>query len=89
MSQCVSILNHEWPRSDTIRRRNLSMSSDRLPTNLVLTQKFPGPQGGGVSVVGHARISKIPKDPAAVFIESVVIHPDLRGKGLGKYLMLR
>lgn len=34
------------------------------------------------------RISKVPADPAAVFIETVVIHPETRGKGVGRRLML-
>ena len=39
-------------------------------------------------VLGHVRLARIPSKPSAVWIESVVIHPDLRGKGFGKYLML-
>lgn len=76
ISQTVKILNYEWPRSDTIRRRGLESSSDNLPCNLVLHQRS-GP-GGGIRVIGHSRISKIPADNAKVFIESVVIHPQLR-----------
>ena len=38
--------------------------------------------------MGHVRLAKIPSKPNAVWIESVVIHPDLRGKRFGKYLML-
>ena len=38
--------------------------------------------------MGHVRLARIPSKPSAVWIESVVIHPDLRGKGFGKYLML-
>ena len=38
--------------------------------------------------MGHVRLAKIPSKPSAVWIESVVIHPDLRGKRFGKYLML-
>ena len=38
--------------------------------------------------MGHVRLAKIPSKPNAVWIESVVIHPDLRGRGFGKYLML-
>jgi len=85
LSQSVKILNFEWPRSETIRLRGLQSSSDHLPTHLVLIQHF----GGKVSVIGHSRISKIPADDTQVFIESVVIHPHLRGKGLGKILMLK
>ena len=72
--QAVKILNFEWPRSDTIRRRGLESSSETLPCNLVLHQR----SGGSIRVIGHSRISKIPADSSKVFIESVVIHPQLR-----------
>ena len=39
-------------------------------------------------VLGHVRLARIPSKADAVWIESVVLHPDLRGKGFGKYLML-
>jgi hypothetical protein len=51
---CIQILNWEWPRSDTIRRRGLLSSSPSLPTNLVLIQRFPRPPAP--AVLGHARI---------------------------------
>lgn len=84
-AQSVKILNFEWPRSETIRMRGLNSSNENLPSHLVLVQHF----GGKVSVIGHSRISKIPADETQVFIESVVVHPHLRGKGLGKILMLK
>ena len=34
-------------------------------------------------------MTRIPSDPLAAWIESVVVHPELRGKGVGKYLMLK
>ena len=74
-SQTVKILNFEWPRSDTIRLRGLQSSSDRLPCNLVL---FTRDTDTRTRVIGHARISKIPADSSQVFIESVVVHPQLR-----------
>ena len=39
-------------------------------------------------VLGHVRLARITSKAEAVWIESVVLHPDLRGKGYGKYLML-
>lgn len=79
LDQTVNILNYEWPRSDTIRRRGLLSSSPDLPSNLVLVQKSNGKGvDDDLSVLGHSRISKIPADPNFVFVESVVIHPQLR-----------
>ena len=74
-SQTVKILNFEWPRSDTIRLRGLQSSSDKLPCNLVL---FTRDIDARARVIGHARISKITADTSQVFIESVVVHPQLR-----------
>lgn len=74
MQQCVKILNFEWPRSDTIRLRGLQSSSDKLPCHLVLFTRHCDK----VQVIGHSRISKIPADTSQIFIESVVIHPQLR-----------
>jgi len=79
LDQTVNILNFEWPRSDTIRRRGLLSSSPDLPINLVLVQKSPDKAtGSDLDVLGHSRISKVPANPSFVFVESVVIHPELR-----------
>ncbi len=51
---CMKILNWEWPRSETIRKRSLLSSSPSLPMNLILHQMFP--QSSGLEVLGHARI---------------------------------
>jgi len=83
LTQTVSILNYEWPRSETIRLRGLESSTQQLPSNLVMVLK-----GEETRVIGHARISRIPANPQDLFLESVVIHPGLRGLGLGKLLVL-
>ena len=40
-------------------------------------------------MIGHSRLAAITEEADAVWIESVVVHPEARGKGVGKYLMLR
>ena len=74
LEQTVKMLNFEWQRSDTIRRRGLESSSQKLPSNLLLVQS----RQEKMEVIGHSRISRIPADNTQVFIESVVIHPHLR-----------
>ncbi|CAL4228466.1 unnamed protein product, partial [Meganyctiphanes norvegica] len=82
--ECMQILNDQWPRSETLRLRTLSSSSDELPTNLALVKKS---SDNNSEVVGHSRINVIPKLDRAVWIESVVIKRDIRGKGYGRVLM--
>ena len=83
VADAVAILNFEWPRSETIRRRGLESSSKELPCSLLMFV------GGKRKVVGHAKVSKVPALPGELFVESVVVHPGLRGIGLGKLLMLK
>ena len=83
VANAVAILNFEWPRSETIRRRGLESSSAQLPCSLLM---FIGEKR---KVVGHAKVSKVPALPGELFVESVVVHPGLRGIGLGKLLMLK
>ncbi|KAF5308764.1 hypothetical protein FQR65_LT17968 [Abscondita terminalis] len=78
---CCNLINEEWKRSVTARLRSLDCSSDDLPTNLILLKD--------AKLIGHCKISSIPSIKEACFINSVVIDKNLRGKGYGKYLMLK
>ncbi len=81
--QCVQILNDEWPRNERLRYRTLNASKEFFPMCLALT-KLPEN-----TVLGHVKLSEVNSKASAVWIESVVIHPDLRGQGIGKHLMLK
>ena len=83
--ECVDILNAEWPRSRALRERSVHGSREELPACMALVQKF----GSEVRVLGTARVSRLPGNSSAAWIESVVVHPVLRGKGVGKHLMHR
>ena len=68
-----------------LRERSLTMSCDELPTCLGLVRYNEKSN----EAIGHARIAFLPNIDRAVWIESVVIHHDLRGKGYGRILMTR
>ncbi len=82
IEQCRRILNAEWPRSRALRTRSLEASNDQFPMTLALMT----PSG---VVLGTARLAKVTSEVEAVWIESVVLREDLRGLGIGRYLMLR
>ncbi|GAB0088180.1 N-alpha-acetyltransferase 80 [Sergentomyia squamirostris] len=77
---CALLINDEWPRSLGARMAQLCNSSDNLPTNLVLLKSEK-------LVLAHIKITPVPWDSSACFLESVVVNKDCRGQGLGTYLM--
>eukprot|EP00732_Lithocolla_globosa_P004898 Lithocolla_globosa_v1_NODE_4738_length_1377_cov_8.562784.p1 type:complete len:225 gc:universal NODE_4738_length_1377_cov_8.562784:658-1332(+) len=84
----AELICSEWPRSKTLRVRNLSKSVATLPTSLILQQSASG------KVVGHVMLSAVSLADSntndkgkTALIESVVICKELRGKGLGKLVM--
>ncbi|XP_062539190.1 N-alpha-acetyltransferase 80-like [Armigeres subalbatus] len=84
LDQCVELINSEWPRSYTARLWSLKSSKDTLPTSMVLIDSAENDKS---TVLAHAKLSPIPSDAEAVFIETVVVDRRYRGKGLGRTLM--
>ncbi|XP_040216312.1 N-alpha-acetyltransferase 80 [Rana temporaria] len=80
-ASCAELLNQTWRRSLGARIHSLEQSLDDFPVCLVLTGAREGP------VLGHARLSKVIGLPNSLFVESVVVSADLRGKGYGRRLM--
>ena len=93
----------EWPRSESARLQSLEGSGNRvrhiLMTKMIAQQEEEGDQMKEVSeeVIGHASLTrewnpfhdrkKGEDDVVSILIQSVVIHPNLRGTGLGRQLM--
>lgn len=60
---------------------SLQKSSSSLPVSLILFDSISR------EFVGHARLCRVLERTDACFIESVIIVPESRGKGLGRELM--
>ncbi|CAG9565726.1 unnamed protein product [Danaus chrysippus] len=80
LKPCCDLINEEWPRSETARMMSLQASCDHLPTSLILINDQR-------HILGHCKLSRIPRIPDSCFLESVVIRKSMRGKKLGTYLM--
>lgn len=85
IDECADILNEEWKRSKSARLHSLEKSCDSFPTCLILLGNIDGVN----TVVAHCRLSKVQGKPDSIFVESVVVRKDLRGKGYGKKIMLQ
>ncbi|KAE8751448.1 hypothetical protein FOCC_FOCC001695 [Frankliniella occidentalis] len=79
--QCATLLNLEWPRSRQARLNSLWSCNKNFPVAMVLVQCDVR------QAVGFCKISLIPSQKQSCFVESVVIQPEMRGKGLGSLLM--
>ncbi|XP_032781872.2 N-alpha-acetyltransferase 80 isoform X2 [Daphnia magna] len=84
IEDCIKLLNDEWPRSKTARLRSIESSNPNLPISLIMVSNTTTGKG---DVIGHAKIARLPFEPASCMIESVLINPANRGKGFGKLLM--
>ncbi|XP_059611702.1 N-alpha-acetyltransferase 80 isoform X2 [Phlebotomus argentipes] len=80
IESCARLINDEWPRSLGARMAQLCNSSESPPTNLVLLKSDS-------FVLAHIKITPVPWDASACFLESVVVTKECRGQGLGTYLM--
>ncbi|XP_033324320.1 N-alpha-acetyltransferase 80 isoform X2 [Megalopta genalis] len=80
IKDCCILLNSEWPRSETARLESLTVSCDKFPTCLILINKEN-------RVLGHCKISLIPKLRHSCFIQSVIIDYKCRSQGLGSRLL--
>jgi GNAT superfamily N-acetyltransferase len=90
IQQTVKLINEEWPRSIGARLHQLQSSKDSLPTSLILTSvQTPCDNNNACenTVLAHLKLTAIPSIPHACFIESVVVWKQLRGQGIGRYLM--
>ncbi|KAG5670473.1 N-alpha-acetyltransferase 80 [Polypedilum vanderplanki] len=89
INQTIKLINEEWPRSIGARLHSLQSSKDTLPTCLVLinSSKTNDEIKCEHTVLAHLKLTPIPSIPLACFIESVVVWKELRGQGIGRYLM--
>uniref|UniRef100_A0A8C4TKR6 N-alpha-acetyltransferase 80 n=1 Tax=Erpetoichthys calabaricus TaxID=27687 RepID=A0A8C4TKR6_ERPCA len=80
---CADLVNSEWQRSRGARIHALQKSCDDFPVCLVLLSKSET----GECLLGHARLSLVVGQSRSLFVESVVVSRELRGKGYGRKLM--
>nr|XP_015203819.1 PREDICTED: N-acetyltransferase 6 [Lepisosteus oculatus] len=83
LAACADLLNAEWRRSAGARRHSLEQSCDGFPVSLVLLQGA----GAAERLLGHARLSLVVGQEGSLFVESVVVAAELRGRGFGRALM--
>lgn len=85
MPAVCTMLNNQWPRSDTARIMWLRGSTPTLPTSYVLVDTEH-------NVLGHARVAaslRVGGTTSGIsgIVTSVIIHPEHRRKGMGRSLL--
>ncbi|XP_076860072.1 N-alpha-acetyltransferase 80 isoform X2 [Brachyhypopomus gauderio] len=81
---CAQLLNTQWQRSMGARLHSLRQSSTNYPVCLLLLEgERHAPEE---KLIGHARVSRV-LGSRSLFVESVVVHRELRGRGYGRILM--
>ncbi|VDM09212.1 unnamed protein product [Wuchereria bancrofti] len=81
-TECIELLNQEWPRSVGARENTLRKSLNSTPPmSFIMVDKKTD------KLVGHARLCPLLAVSQSCWIESVIINRNLRGKGLGYWLM--
>ncbi|XP_015252325.1 PREDICTED: N-acetyltransferase 6 [Cyprinodon variegatus] len=81
---CADLVNSEWQRSQAARVHSLQKSCSEFPVCLILLTGSRGPQE---RLLGHARLSRVVGHSSSLFVESVVVSKQERGKGYGRILM--
>ncbi|OTF77200.1 hypothetical protein BLA29_007320 [Euroglyphus maynei] len=82
IDQCIQILNEEWPRESQKRMATMKRSSDNFPICLALINS-DDPE----KVIGFVKLtSEKPFNPV-IFVESLVVVKEYRGKGIGYYYL--
>ncbi|XP_058845581.1 N-alpha-acetyltransferase 80, partial [Acipenser ruthenus] len=77
---CADLVNSEWQRSRAARIHSLEKSCDGFPVCLVLVSRAD-------QLLGHARLSLVVGQPRSLFVETVVVSREPRGKGYGRRMM--
>ncbi|EFO23052.1 acetyltransferase [Loa loa] len=83
VNQCYEFYDgQEWPRSVGARENTQRKSLNSTPPmSFVMVDKKTD------KLVGHGRLCPLLGESQSCWIESVIINNDLRGKGLGRWLM--
>lgn len=78
----------------TFKRKESDPSKDTRIMNDIFFDRqtadaptFCAKAGRRIHVLGHLRLVPVPADDKACFIESMVIHQDFRGKGIGSFFL--
>lgn len=82
IDEVCDLINEEWPRSKEIRKSMLANSSDKLPCSIIVVDTM---EDGKNVVLGHARI--LDSGTQDFVIETVIVRRNVRGKGIGNFLM--
>lgn len=83
LMKSATFLNTEWPRSMGSREHSQKKSCRKTPPMSFLLLESDSDE-----IVGHSRVTRLPNRDTALWIESVMIKKDQRGRGLGKLLMI-
>ncbi|KAL6065384.1 N-acetyltransferase 6 [Balamuthia mandrillaris] len=83
LQKAAELLNGHWKQGEEVRLAGLRKSCDTFPLHLLLVDAEE-------NVLAHSKLSHVDSHNGqgeAALIESVIVDPTLRGKGLGRIIM--